>query len=143
MCLTFLMKIRHNFLQSNFLTYSQTHSSVFGLSVAPGHKSLLLTPPSYKIAANKGTINEDTLFDNDKACPVRVSMCLNGLSICLSKHQPFTRCHFQVPQNSVDNFHVFLIEKETFTEKETSGRRKIVPWFRFVNHKALILLFIN
>ena len=46
---------------------------------------------------------------NNRSYLVRVSVCVNGLSICLSKHQPFTRFSFQVSQNSVDSFHVFLI----------------------------------
>ncbi|KAA0031719.1 chlorophyll(ide) b reductase NOL [Cucumis melo var. makuwa] len=50
---TFLMKIGQDFLEPNFLTYSQTHSSIFGLNTAPGHNTLLLTPPSYKIAPTK------------------------------------------------------------------------------------------
>ncbi|TYK07460.1 DNA polymerase delta catalytic subunit [Cucumis melo var. makuwa] len=46
----------------NFLTDSQSHSSVFGLSVAPGHDTLLLTSPNYKIAPNKGTITGGVFF---------------------------------------------------------------------------------
>ena len=69
----------------------------------------LLTPPSYKIAPIKGTINKGRLSINNRSCPVQAYVCLNGLSVYLSKHQPLTMCCFQVSQNSVDNFHVFLI----------------------------------
>ena len=80
----------------------------FWLNATSGHNTLLLTPPSYKIASNKGTIIKGRFFVNNKSCLAQVSVCLNGLFICLSKHQPFTRC-FQISQNSVDSFHVFLI----------------------------------
>ena len=103
------MKIKEDFLEPNFLTYSQTHSFVFGLNTAPGHNTLLLTPPSYKIALNKGTITRGRLSVNNRSCPIRVGICLNGLSVCFSKHQPFTRCCFQVSQNSIDRLHVFNI----------------------------------
>ena len=50
------MKIRQNFLKPNFLTYLQTHSHVLGINTSSGQDSVLLTPPSYKIAPYKGTI---------------------------------------------------------------------------------------
>ena len=82
--LTFLMKIRQNFLEPNFLTYSQTHSLVSGLSTAPGHNTLLLIPPSYKIAPIKSTITGGRLSVNNRSCSVQVSICLNSLLYVLN-----------------------------------------------------------
>ena len=85
---------------------------------------LLLTPPSYKIAPNKGTITGGRLFVN-RSYLFGVSIYLNGLSICLSKHQRFTRCHFQESHNFVDRFHVLLIGSLHKLADNTHNKRKI------------------
>uniref|UniRef100_A0A9I9EIL7 Uncharacterized protein n=1 Tax=Cucumis melo TaxID=3656 RepID=A0A9I9EIL7_CUCME len=84
--LTFLMKIKQDFLEPNFLTYFQTHSSIFGLNTASGKNTLLLTPPSYKIAPNRGTITRVKFSVNNRFCPIRNSgACINRLTVLTAK----------------------------------------------------------